>query len=95
MCGGFLVHTMKHCKRYPLHMRVYVYRTREITSVRNAENEPYKNGRLPCGRNYGNAIASYLRNEAIIRKTPNSFWSQQDTKSVSMSSLSLSCVSRR
>ena len=25
MCGGFLVHTMKHCcirKRYPLHMRV-------------------------------------------------------------------------
>ena len=73
-------------KRYPLHMRVYVYRTREIT---NAE----KNGRLPCGRKYGNAIASYLRNEAI--KTPNSFWSQQDTKSVSMSSLSLSCVSRR
>ena len=46
MCGGLLVHTMKHrCirKRYPLHMRVYVYRTREITSVvygRNAENEP-------------------------------------------------------
>ena len=22
MCGGFLVHTMKHRKRYPLHMRV-------------------------------------------------------------------------
>ena len=40
------IHTMKHCcirKRYPLHMRVQVYRTREITSVvyrRNAENEP-------------------------------------------------------
>ena len=38
---------------------------------------------------------SYLRNEAIIRKTPNSFWSHQDTKSVSMSSMSLSYVSRR
>ena len=37
----------------------------------------------------------YLRNEAIIRKTPNLFWSQQDTKSVSMSSMSLSYVSRR
>ena len=45
--------------------------------------------------NNNNNNNSYLRNEAIIRKTPNSFWSQQDTKSVSMSSLSLSCVSRR
>ena len=40
-------------------------RTREITSVvhgRNAENEPVsriKNGRLPCARKYGNAIAIF------------------------------------
>ena len=46
-CGGFFVHTMRRLqvklKRYPLHMRVEVYRTRAIKSVvygRNAENEP-------------------------------------------------------
>ena len=41
---SFFVHTMNCCAtRYPLHMRVYVYRTREFTSAvygRNAENEP-------------------------------------------------------
>ena len=49
---AFLYTSWKHCYvtaqytsalRYPLHMRVQVYRTRAITSVvygRNAENEP-------------------------------------------------------
>ena len=45
MCWHF-IHTMKNCyrsKRYPLHMRVKVYRTcaiRGVVSGRNAENEP-------------------------------------------------------
>ena len=51
-CGGFFVatrstarrlhYTLVKLKRYLLHMRVYVYRTRAIKSVvygRNAENE--------------------------------------------------------
>ena len=38
-------------------------------------------------------LYSYLRNEAII--CIYEFWSHHDTKSVSMSSLSLSCVSHR
>ena len=37
----------------------------------------------------------YLRNEAIIRKTPNSFWSDHDTEPVSMTSLSRSCATSR
>ena len=41
---------MKHCyviaKSYPLHMRVYVYRTREITSVVYAENEPVSHTKM-------------------------------------------------
>ena len=38
---------------------------------------------------------SYLRSEAIIRKTPNSFWSDHDTEPVSMTSLSRSCATSR
>ena len=38
---------------------------------------------------------SYLRNEAIIRKTPNKFWSDHDTEPVSMTSLSHSCATSR
>ena len=44
----------------------------------------YKDGRLPCARKYGNAIASF----ETKRKTPNKFWSKHDTEAVSMTSLS-------
>ena len=80
----------------PLHMRVQVYRTRAITSVvygRNAENEPVSCTKMA---DYSELVSySYLRSEAIIRKTPHSNTSQHDTETASMSSLSLSCASRR
>ena len=51
------------------------YRTHAITSIvyrRNAKNKVIsriKNGRLLCIRKFGNDIATYIWNEAIIRKT--------------------------
>ena len=79
-------------KRYLLHMRVYVYRTRPIKSVvygRNAENELVSRI-LMAVRWY--VWERYLRNEAIM---PFLNTSQRDTETASMSSLSLSCASRR
>ena len=72
----FFVHTMNcyicdsTASAIPLHMRVYGYRTREITSAvygRNAENEPVSRIKMAdtvrstivCGRKYGNAIAIF------------------------------------
>ena len=48
-----------------------------------------QNGRLLCARKYGNAICSYLRNEAVIRKTPNLNTGEHDTETASMPTLSL------
>ena len=73
MCGGFFVHTMKHCyvtALYTIEVSAIRYTcaynfTARVKSRayivygRNAENEPYKNGRLPCVRKYGSAIAIF------------------------------------
>ena len=65
LCWHFCTH---HEALLLLHMRIECLRTREITSVvcgRNAEIA-YKMADYRVWERY-----SYLRNEAIIRKTPN------------------------
>ena len=99
------VYTMKHCyatalytTRYPLHLGVKVYRTREITTVaygRNVENEPVSRTKMADYHalisTYGNAIAIF-NTKALYGKKPNSFWSDHNTEPVSMTRLSRSCA---
>ena len=59
---------------------------REITSVvygRNAENEPVSRTKMADYRALV-VYSSYLRNETIIRKTPNLITSEHDTETASM-----------
>ena len=63
---------------------------------RNVENGPASRIKMAdCRVLVSMGRYSYLRNEAIIRKTPNLNTSEHYTETTSMSSLSLSCVSRK
>ena len=71
-------------------------RNHERSIRRNAENEPVSRIKMAdCHALVSMGRYSYLRYEAIIRKTPFLNTSQHYTETTSMSSLSLSCASRR
>ena len=71
-------------------------RNHERSIRRNAENEPVSRIKMAdCRVLVSTGRYSYLRNEAIIRKMPNLNTSEHYTETISMSSLSLSCASRR
>ena len=59
-CGGFFVHTMKHCYAtalYVTHARISLPHA-SVVYGRNAENEPYKKWPTTVrARKYGNDIA--------------------------------------